>query len=76
MKESWVGATNPEVIKHYPPQLIVGKQVGDAREVFVYDEDPLVKVQVLELDCEYGYSAPTGLFNLQVPHLEVKTGLY
>jgi len=76
LAESWVGATNPEVIKHYPPQLIVGKQVGDEREVFVHDEDPLVRVQILELDCEYGYSAPTGLFNLQVPHLEVKTSLY
>jgi len=76
LKESWVGAHNPEVIRSYPPQLIVGKSIGDAREVYVYDEDPEVRVQIFELDCEYAYSAPTGRFNLQVPHIEVKTNMY
>lgn len=76
MKESWVGVHNPEVIRSYPPQLIVGKSIGDEREVYVYDEDPLVRVQIFELDCEYAYSAPTGRFNLQVPHIEVKTNMY
>lgn len=76
MKESWVGAHSSEVIRSYPPQLIVGKSIGDEREVYVYDEDPLVRVQIFELDCEYAYSAPTGRFNLQVPHIEVKTNMY
>ena len=29
-------------------------------------------VQIFELDCEYAYSAPTGRFNLQVPHIEAR----
>lgn len=72
LKESWVGVHNTEVIRSYPPRLIVGKCVGEEREVYVYDQDPLVRVQIFELDCEYAYSAPTGRFNLQVPHLGVK----
>jgi hypothetical protein len=31
-----------------------------------------VTVQIFELDCEYAYSAPTGRFNLQVPHVEAR----
>ena len=38
----------------------------------MYDQDPLVRVQIYELDCEYAYSAPTGKFNLQVPHVEAR----
>lgn len=72
----WAGTDCDEVIKHFPPQLIVGKQVADDREVFVYDSDPLVRLEIFELDCEYAYSAPTGLFNLQLPHIEMRTSLY
>ena len=68
---NWAGMKSSEVIKHFPPQLIIGKQVAEERQVFVYDEDPYVKVEIFELDCEYAYSAPTGLFNLQVPHVEL-----
>jgi len=42
----------------------------------VYDKDPFVKLQIFQLDCEYAYSAPTGLFNLQLPHIEVRTSTY
>jgi len=76
LADHWIGAQSTEVIKHFPPQLIVGKQVADEREIFVHDEDPLVRVQIFEVDCEYAYSAPTGLFNLQVPKLEVRTSHY
>ena len=54
----------------------MGKQVAEDREVYVHDEDPFVRVQVFELDCEYAVSAPTGLFNLQLPHVELRTSLY
>ena len=64
LAERWAGIQNPGVIRHYPPQLIVGKQVEEDREVYLNDEDPLVRVQIFELDCHYAYSAPTGLFNL------------
>lgn len=76
LEANWAGVENPEVIKHFPPQLIVGKQVADERLVFEDDKDPLVKVEIFELDCEYGYSAPTGMFNLQVPHVEVRASAY
>lgn len=74
--KEWIGAESDEVIKHFPPQLIVGKQVEDEREILLHDEDPLVKVQVFEIDCEFGYSAPTGLYNLQLPHVGLRTNLY
>jgi len=44
--------------------VIVGKQVEDDREVLVDDSHPMVRVEIYELDCEWAYSAPTGLFNL------------
>lgn len=72
----WAGTKNDEVIKHFPPQLIVGKQVSDDREYFVDDSHPLVRVEIYELDCEWAYSAPTGMFNLQLPHIEVRASLY
>lgn len=42
----------------------------------VYDEDPLVKVTISEVACEYNYSNPTGYFNLSIPHIEIKTNTY
>ena len=72
----WAGTNNDEVIKSFPPQLIVGKQVEDDREIYLDDSNPLVRVEIYELDCEYAYSAPTGLFNLQLPHIEARASLY
>jgi hypothetical protein len=56
--------------------LIIGKQVAEDKEYFVNDEDPLVKVSLIEVACEYNYSNPTGWFNLSLPHIEVKTNNY
>jgi hypothetical protein len=42
----------------------------------IYDEDPLVRVSIYEVPCEYNYSNPTGWFNLSLPHIEVKTNNY
>ena len=50
--------------------------MNEDKEVFVYDENPHVKVQIFELECEHAYSSPTGLFNLQLPQIEVRTSLY
>lgn len=72
----WAGTNNDEAIRHFPPQLVVGKQVADDREVFVDDSHPLVRVEIFEIDCEYAYSAPTGMFNLQLPHIEARTSHY
>lgn len=73
--EHWVGATSQEVIRHFPPQLVIGAQ-GDEREIFVMDSDPHVRVQIFEVDHEYAYSAPTGLFNLAAPHVGRRTHHY
>lgn len=42
--EHWIGATCDEVIKHFPPQLILGHAVSDEREIFSVDTDPYVRV--------------------------------
>ena len=68
--------SNDEVVTHFPPQLIIGKQTTDDVEFLVYDEDPLVKVTVSEVTCEYNYSNPTMFFNLSIPHIEMKTNAY
>lgn len=44
LAENWVGTHNPEIIRSYPPQLIVSKQVGEEREIYANDDDPFVTV--------------------------------
>lgn len=73
--EHWIGATCKEVIKHFPPQLLVGRASAE-REILVLDSDPRVRVQIFEIDHEYAYSAPTGLFNLAAPHVGRRTSHY
>jgi hypothetical protein len=68
--------THEEVIPHFPPQIIIGKQTQDDKEFLVYDENPLVKVVISEVTCEYNYSNPTMYFNLSIPHIELKTNAY
>jgi hypothetical protein len=64
------------VIAHFPPQLIIGKQTAEEKELLVFDEDPNVKVTIYEMANEYSYSNPTGYFNLSLPHLELRTNNY
>jgi hypothetical protein len=42
----------------------------------VYDENPNVRVTIVEVGCEYNYSNPTGYFNISLPHIEAKTTMY
>lgn len=67
--------TNDEVLTHYPPQYIVGKQINEEREILV-QEDEHVKVILQEIDCEYIYSNPTGMFNLSQPSKLMRTKNY
>jgi hypothetical protein len=76
LAEEWAGYNGTELLKHFPPQVMIGKQMNDDKEVFVYNENPHVKVQIFELECEHAYSSPTGMFNLQLPQIEVRTSLY
>lgn len=61
-----MGYDHSDVISHYPPQIIVGKQVGQER-VLLTEENESVIVRLVEVDCEWMYSNPTGVFNLSVP---------
>lgn len=46
------------------------------KEFTVNDEDPRIKVTVMEVTCEYNYSNPTGWFNLSLPHIDLRTNNY
>jgi hypothetical protein len=76
VQKDWMAYKHSEVTPHFPPQLIIGKQTQDDKEFMVYDEDPLVKVTLSEVTCEYNYSNPTEYFNLSIPHIEFKTNMY
>lgn len=76
IEKDFLAYKNPDVIKYFPPQLIIGKQVGDDVEHLVFDEDPNVKVSIFEVSNEYNYSNPTGFFNISLPHIEAKTTMY
>jgi hypothetical protein len=76
VQRDWLAFNHKEVIEHYPPQLIIGKQTQDDVTVLVHDSDPLVKVTVSEVTCDYNYSNPTMFFNLSIPHIELKTNAY
>jgi hypothetical protein len=77
LEQEWLGnGQNPDVAWHYPPQLIIGKQVVEDKEVFVYDENPNVRVVVYEIACQWSYSNPTALFNVSIPHIELRTNNY
>jgi hypothetical protein len=76
VQKDYLAYQHEEVIPHYPPHLIIGKQTLDEVEFLVYDEDPLVKVVISELTCDYIYSNPTIYFNLSLPHITLKTNAY
>jgi hypothetical protein len=75
VQKSWLPLETTEVIMHYPPQYIIGKQVNDDREIARYENEHVL-VTVQEIDCEYMYSNPTGLFNLSLPDKLMRTKNY
>lgn len=76
IEKDYLAYKNLDVIKSFPPQILIGKQVGDDVEHLVFDEDPNVKVTIFEVSNEYNYSNPTGFFNISLPHIEAKTTMY
>lgn len=46
IKEDWLAYDNQEVLPHFPPRLIIGKQMGEEREFLVIDNNPLVRVTI------------------------------
>jgi hypothetical protein len=65
------------VIKHWPPQVLVGKSTStDDKKVLAKFEDDYVKVELMEVECEYMYGNPTGVFNLSLPERLMRTKNY
>ena len=48
MDATFMAFTNDEVIKHFPPQYIVGKQVDEMKELAVQEHE-LVTVKLFEV---------------------------
>lgn len=63
---------NPAVIRHCPPQLIIGEQTSSLKNEISSYEDDEVRVQLLEIECQYIYSNPTGVYNLSLPQKEFR----
>lgn len=73
----WAGLTNPngEVIPHFPPQLIIGKLTTPEELLFTHDDDETVRLEFKQVQGEYIYGAPTGMFNLSIPDVKRKPQL-
>jgi len=64
-----------EVIGHWPPRYIIGKTRGQPVETKVQGNG-LVDVRLFEIECDWTYSNPTGLYNLSLPDKTVKASSY
>ena len=69
-----MGYQNSEVIPHWPPQIIVGKQTQQPHLVHVIQTE-MVSIKLQEIECEWQYSNPTGLFNLSCIHKPLRERL-
>ena len=63
-KDNFWSYKNDEVIQHFPPQTIIGKQVDATVVNIAMEEKDDVTVKLQEIKCEWKYSNPTGEFNL------------
>jgi hypothetical protein len=75
LRDTWMAWEHEDVVRHWPPQVIVGKQVGEERVILV-EENESVAVRLVEVDCEWMFSNPTGLFNLSIPDKAYRTPNY
>lgn len=76
MKDSWMAYEHEDVIKHFPPQYIIGKQDGEDKVVDLNDENELVSISLDEVQNEFMFSNPTGMFNLSVPERKMRASNY
>lgn len=75
LRDTWMAFEHEDVLTHYPPQLIIGKQVGEERVIMMEENDSVI-VRLIEVDCEWMFSNPTGLFNLSIPDKAWRTPNY
>lgn len=40
------------------------------------DENPVVRVSLVEITNEFNYSNPTAFFNISIPHIDLRTSMY
>ena len=80
IKANWLAYNHSEVTNHFPPQIIIGKQILSQEEekdkVFLEKEEKDVKVSIYEITNEFNYSNPQNFFNLSIPHIEFKSNYY
>ena len=78
MEGHWLALSNPtgEIIQHYPPNIVVGKLTTREEHYWTYDDDEIIRLEMVLVSGEYCYSAPTGLFNLAVPTKRRKTNIH
>lgn len=76
--ETWLALSNPtgEIIRHYPPRMVVGKLTTPEEHYWTFDGDEIIKLEMVQVHGEYCYSAPTGLFNLACPDKKRKTNIH
>lgn len=55
-----------EVIGHYPPKYLIGETTENEKEIMSTSNE-MVDVRLVQVECNYIYSNPTGLFNLSLP---------
>lgn len=67
--------SHEDVIAHFPPQLIVGNSSGEEK-VILEQENEQVKIQLIEMTCDYMYSNPTGMFNLSLADKPIRLPNY
>ena len=66
-----------EVIPSYPPTYIVGPCTPELPSTVILEKDTeLATVTLVEVNCEYMYSNPQGLFNLSAPEKMWRTPTY
>jgi hypothetical protein len=68
---SWMAPTHSEVMDHWPPEYIIGPEINDEKVIENYEDD-FVQVKLMEVQNEYMYSNPTGMFNLSLPNAGIR----
>ena len=76
VRNQWFPLKTNEIILHYPPQYVIGKQTNDQERELARFENEHVLVTVQEVECEYMYSNPTGFFNTSLPDKMMRTKNY
>ena len=61
-----------EVMPSYPPAYIVGPCDNENGNTILVEDQELATVTLEEVNCQYMYSNPTGLFNLSVPDKKIR----